>query len=39
MKLIIMTECFVASFDGDFSKKKKKKKAVSNDFVIIDSNR
>lgn len=25
MRLIIMTECFVTSFDGDFSKKKKKK--------------
>ena len=27
-----MTECFVASFDGDFSENK----AGSNDFVIID---
>lgn len=32
MKLIIMIECFVASFDGDFSENK----AGSNDFVIID---
>lgn len=32
MELIIMTECFVASFDGDFSENK----AESNEFVIID---
>lgn len=32
MELIIMTECFVASFDGDFSENK----AGSNEFVIID---
>ena len=37
MRLIIMTGCFVTSFDGDFSKKKKK--AGSNDFAIIDFNR
>ena len=32
MELIIMTECFVASFDGDFSENR----TGSNDFVIID---
>ena len=32
MELTIMTECLVASFDGNFSENK----AGSNDFVIID---